>query len=254
MTLKEAIIGRRSVRTYTTEPVKDSLLDDLKAFIANLKPLNSGIKADVAVISREDFNRNYRGLFVPGTAQHFIIISSVQKEGYLENAGFIGEQIALFLAQHEAGTCWLGFTAPRKPENSKLPHVVALCFGRPDNAPRRLSPEEANRMLIHEIVMGKISHPDLLPLIEAGRLAPSALNLQPVRYITESRNIFIYRKRPLISIPMLEALQCIDVGIAMANIYVQSDFTRAFIKEKNFPTPHGNCVYEYSAVDASSQQ
>ena len=252
MTRKDAIIARRAVRTYTTEPVKDNVLDELRRFMATIKPLHSSIKTSISILSREDYVRSYTTFMVPN-AQHYIVIRSVKKEGYLENAGFIGEQIVLFLTEMDIGTCWVGCARPKNDEEAgKLPYVITICFGRADNAPRRGSPDEAKRKLIHEIVMGKISHPSLLPLLEAGRLAPSGINLQPVRYITESTNIFIYRTRPLFGIRALDEMQAIDVGVALANIFVASDYKRVFVREKNYPTPQNGCIYEYTALDAEA--
>lgn len=252
MTRKDAIVARRSVRTYTAEPIKDSVLAELRKFIGTIKPLHSSIKTNISILSREDFTRKYHAI-LGHTAQHYIVIRSVMKDGYLENAGFIGQQIILFLTEQDVGTCWLGMAKPKATDDAgQLPYVAAICFGRSDNAPRRLSPEEANRKLLHEVVLGKISSPELLPLLDAGRLAPSAMNRQPVRYITEGTNIYVYRKRPMIALKYMEDLNCIDVGAALANIYVASDETRVFVKEKNFPTPQANCVYEYTALDAAA--
>lgn len=249
MTRKDAIIARRAVRTYTAEPLKDKQLLELRQFISSIKPLHSSIKININILSREDYTRNYHSFFAHNCA-HYLVIRSVKKEGYLENAGFIGEQIMLYMTEQGIGSCWLGMTSPKNAEVAgQLPYVITICFGRSDNAPQRRSPEEAKRKLLHEIVLGKISNPSLLDLLEAGRLAPSAFNMQPVRYITESTNIFVYRRRPLFAIEKLENMQRIDVGVALANIYVASDGKRVFIREKNFPTPQGNCEYEYTAIE-----
>lgn len=248
MTRKEAIVARRAVRTYTAEQLKDKQLGDLRQFIGTVKPLHSSIKISLNILSREDFCRKYYSVFAPN-APHYIVIRSVEKEGYLENAGFIGEQIVLYLTEQGIGTCWLGMVRPKDDEQGgQLPYVVTICFGRADNAPMRRSPDEAKRKLLHEIVMGKISHPSLLPLLDSGRLAPSSRNSQPVRYITENKRIYVYRKQPLFKLEMLENINMVDIGIALANIYIASDFTVSFVKEASYPTPQSGCVYEYTAI------
>ena len=248
MTRKDAIFARRSVRTYTEEPIKDSQLLELRKFIGTVHPLHSSIKININILSRADFQRNFHTTFAANAA-HYLVIRSVKKDGWLENVGFIGEQIILYLTEHDIGSCWLGLVSPKTETSGQLPYVITICFGRADNAPMRRSPDESNRKLLHEIVLGKISHPSLLPLLDAGRLAPSSMNSQPVRYITESTNIYVYRKRPLVAVNKLEAMQRIDVGVAMANIFIQGDGKWIFLREKNYPTPPANCIYEYSITE-----
>jgi len=88
MTRKDAIIARRSVRTYTEEPIKDKQLLDLRRFIGTLHPLHASIKININILSRADFQKNYRTTFA-ANASHYLVIRSVKKDGWLENAGFI---------------------------------------------------------------------------------------------------------------------------------------------------------------------
>ncbi|MDR1002461.1 MAG: hypothetical protein LBL82_04235 [Oscillospiraceae bacterium] len=245
MTRKEAIVARRSVRNYTGEPMKEELIDEIQDFIGTIRPLDWDIRTTIEILDSEDFDQMFKGIMVP-RASHYLVIRSATKEGYLENAGFIGQQIVLFMTQKEIGTCWCGGYMPRNDNTAgDLPYVVTICFGRSDNSPPRRSAEEAKRKHLHEIVFGKITT-ELLDYLEAGRLAPSAMNWQPVRYKTQGTNIYVYRKKPLFSIAKIEESQCIDVGTAMANIYVAANEKCDIVREKNYPTPSGNCVYEYT--------
>lgn len=221
----------------------ESVIEEIEDFIAQVKPLHDDIRTTVEIIDCEDFFAEFAGMFAP-KASHYLVIRSAEKEGYLENAGFIGEQIVLFMTQLGIGTCWCGsFHEKVENEAGQLPYIISVCFGRADNCPPRRSAEEAKRKHLHELVFGKITTV-LLNILEAGRLAPSAMNKQPVRYRTQGSNIFVYRKRGMI--PSFEANKCIDVGIALANMYVAADEKCVFVRDKNFPTPAGNYAYEYT--------
>ncbi len=243
MTRKEAIISRRAVRRYTGEPIAESIIDNILEFITQVKPLHDDIRTTIEIIDSEDFEAAFSS-FIGPRASHYLVIRSAKKEGYLENAGYIGQQIVLYMTELGIGSCWCGsYKQKYEDEAGQLPYVVCVCFGRSDNSPPRRSAEEAKRKHLHELVFGKIST-NLLDLLEAGRLAPSALNAQPVRYRTQGSNIYIYRKIALL--PFLDSTRGIDVGIAMANMYVASGEECIFVKEANYPTPSSKCIYEYT--------
>lgn len=248
MTRKEAIIARRSVRQYTGEPISEEMLEKIEEFAVSVTPLHSDIRLTVEIMDEEDYFRAFKGFGLHRSC-HYLVIRSADKPGYLENAGFIGQQIILYLTEKDIGSCWLGMASPRAEDGAGLlPYVATICFGRADNTPLRRSAEDAKRKHLDEIVYGKISDPTLLRLLDAGRLAPSAVNRQPVRYKTQSNNIYIYRKRGTFTFAQMERMQGIDVGAAMANIFVEADEKVSFIREANYPTPASNCVYEYTMV------
>jgi len=255
----EAIFERHSVRSYDFTELSPGILEDIKnsALNADTLGLSGGLELNYLnntdKIAQKHLFKGIIGQYGCVTAPYYLHCRASQSAYADIYTGICLESAVLDCTRFGIGTCWIGCTAPKNAEEPGLfPYVITICFGRPDNAPRRLNAEEAKRKLLHEIVMGKISNPSLLPLLEAGRLAPSAMNMQPVRYITESTNIFIYRKRPLICTTNIEEMQCIDVGIAMANIYIASDCKRVFVREKNYPTPQNGCVYEYTALDAEA--
>ena len=119
-------------------------------------------------------------------------------------------------------------------------------FGRADNEPFRRLPEEAPRRKLHEVILGRIARPEYLPLLDAGRLAPSAVNLQPVRYLTDNEGIHIFRVRPPVNGAALDTVQRIDVGIAMANMYVQCDCNCEIVRRSTPPDAGKNYLYEYT--------
>ncbi len=247
MEMKEAIVARRSVRSYTGEPLSPSLIDELAEFISGIKPLHDNIPVDIELYEAEDFHRDFaRSAMYRGT--DFVVLRSARNsQGYGQNVGFIGEMIALWLTHKGIASCWGGLAKQKTaPSRGQLPYMIAIEFGRGNNAPFRRLPEEAPRKKLHEILLNEISRPEYLSIIEAGRLAPSAMNLQPVRYYTRDDGIYICRKSMPLKNALIGDMQQIDVGIAMANMYVACDGDCVFVRQSAPPELPDDCIYEYT--------
>ncbi len=247
MEMKDAIVARRSVRSYTGQPLDPLLIDKLADFISGVKPLHDNIPVDVMLYEREDFHREF-ARSAPYRATNFAVLRSAMSiQGYLQNIGFIGEQIALWLTHKGISSCWAGMAKQKSvPSRGELPYVISVEFGRGNNAPFRRLAEEAPRKKLHEYLLNEISRPEFLPLLEAGRLAPSAVNLQPVRFLMEGDSIFICRKKPPVRYKSLDDIQQIDVGIAMANMYVMCDGNCLFVRQSSPPELPEGMIYEYT--------
>lgn len=247
MKMKDAIVARRSVRTYTGEPLRESVLDELMEYISHIKPLHDNIPVDIEICGAEDFHKDFaRSLIYRGS--YFIVLRSARTiRGYLPNIGFIGEQIILWLTHKGIGSCWVGMAKQRSlPARGELPYVMAIQFGRSDNAPFRRLPEESPRKNLHELLLNEISRPEFLKLMDAGRLAPSAMNFQPVRYYTKDDDLYILRRELPLRSRLISDLQQIDVGTAMANMYVMCDGQCTFVRQSEPPTLPSGCLYEYT--------
>lgn len=247
MEMKDAIVARRSVRSYTGQPLDPLLIDDLAEFISGIRPLHDNIPVDVMLYEQEDFHKEFARSAMYRATDFVVIRSAMSIRGYLQNAGFIGEQIVLWLTHRGIATCWAGMAKQKsQPSRGELPYVIAVEFGRGNNAPFRRLPEESPRKKLHEYLLGEISRPEFLPVLEAGRLAPSAVNLQPVRFLTAEDSIFICRKKPPVQYKYLDDTQQIDVGIAMANMFVACDGACAFTRQSSPPVLPEGIFYEYT--------
>lgn len=245
--MKDAITARRSVRTYTGEPLRESLLDGLADFIGGVRLLHDNIPVDVELCGREEFRKAFVRASLYRAPDYVVLRSALNIDGCLPNVGFIGEQIVLWLTHKGIGSCWAGLPAQRERlSRGQLPSVIAIEFGRADNAPFRRLPEESPRKKLHEVILDEISRPEFLPLLEAGRLAPSAVNLQPVRYLTKEDAVYILRKAPPPGLSALGRLQQIDVGIAMANMSVRCDGGCTFVRDDPPPSLPEGYLYEYT--------
>lgn len=247
MEMKEAIVARRSVRSYTGQPLDERVTDDLAAFISGIKPLHDNIPVDVILYGQEDFHREFARSALYRATDFVVIRSAMSIHGYLQNAGFIGEQIVLWLTSRGISSCWAGMAKQKsQPSRGELPYVISVEFGRGDNAPFRRLPEDSPRKKLHEYLLGEISRPAFLPVLEAGRLAPSAVNLQPIRFLPEGDCIYICRKKPSLKYTYLDNMQQIDVGAAMANMYVSCGGKCAFVRQSSPPELPAGYLYEYT--------
>jgi len=217
--MKEIIRKRKSIRKYDPTPLDAATLEKVQAQIENVKSLYPGIKFSIEVVSKT------KGLFNI-KAPHYLVFRSEEKDGYLENIGFIGQQLDLFLFASGIGTCWLGAAKPPKKEKLEKvlePHVICMAFGNPAEPLYRES-SGFKRKPLSEISEGT----DLR--LEAARLAPSAVNAQNWYFIAQDGKILCYRKKsnPLLGL-IYNKMHAIDMGIAICHIAEESEdfhFTR----------------------------
>lgn len=219
MDLLEAIKIRKSTRKYKEEDVSLELQDKILAFCENTKKLYSDILTKCVILSKKDIK-----CILPFVTNQTIVLYSEEKEGYLENAGFIMQQVDLYLKTLGLGSCWLGMgkTKEELSNYDNLKYVIMLTFGYPDGELAR-SESEFKRMSLNEIS-------DIIDdRLEVARLAPSSVNSQPWYFTHVDDIIHVYRmSRGLIKIDRLEKMNQIDIGIALCHLYVAYPNTFTF--------------------------
>ncbi len=133
------IYKRKSIRKYRREPLESSELKDLQKFMEELTPLYEDIKTEIVILSEKDIK-----LLVSIKSPQYIAIYSEAKDGYLPNAGFMLQQVDLYLSANGIGACWLGLGLPQKESASRngLEFVITLAFGYADEPLHRQSTAE----------------------------------------------------------------------------------------------------------------
>ena len=203
MTLDEAILKRRSIRSYDMEELEPEIIDGLVDFLSELKVPDDTIDWNFDILPLDDMRNILNG--IPRLqAPHYLVIRSEKIKNCLQNAGYIGEMAVLWLTAHGIATCWQS-TLDVEPEHDfpdVLPYITTVAFGR-STEPFRSDPSE-----IKEIM-------------ELTWMAPSCMNAEPVRYLVDTHRIHIYRKNnKLLKFNQLNYYQCLDVGVAMAHLEV----------------------------------
>jgi len=237
--LYRAIFERRSVRKFEDVELKEGVLARLRKFTSEVRPLFPEIRTDFRVVGPEDV----KGLFKV-KAPHYMVAFSERKDGDAANAGFMLQQVDLHLVSIGLGSCWQG--GPRltrsSREGSELDPVILLAFGIPLRDERRRVVSDFDRRPLSEIT--EISgHDDIL---EAARLAPSAMNRQPWYFTAgENGSINVYAARSAVG----ERMNLVSAGIALCHMWLAAahlGLSVGFDREPDeTPGPKG---YDYVAT------
>lgn len=212
--LYETIFKRKSIRKYEQTALPGEVQKSILDRIGRLKPLFGNIKVEFKLVPGSRVKS-----LVPIKAPHYLAVFSEQKEGYRENAGFMTQQMDLFLSSTGVGTCWLGMAKPAREilEQSSLSYVISLAFGPPREPLHRAGPAEFKRKSLEQIT----DMEGAKQLLEAVLLAPSAVNGQPWYFSGAGDLIHCYRiKHGFIKSALYDDLNRIDMGIALCHLWL----------------------------------
>ena len=230
MTLKETIYCRKSTRSYTGEALEEAVLNDILAFAENTRSLVPGIRTCAKLLSAEQVS-----CVQSWKTPHFLAFYSEEKELFQENIGFRYQQIDLYIQSLGLGSCWvgLGYISDENTCPEGMKPVILMPFGKAKEEPWREA-EDFRRKELHEI-----SHlPD--KRLEPARIAPSATNSQPWYFIHGDGVIHTYQMvLGPIKKRMLGRFNHMDMGIALAHMYVSNPDTFEFFRVEDAPEKDG---------------
>lgn len=225
MTLQQMIEKRSSCRSFTNKPVVSALLAKIQAF--SMKPLYPELAVHWEILSRDQVK-----CICPWTTRQLIAVYSQKGEGWLENVGFLFQQMDLYLQSLGLGACWLGM-GKLNPKTAKpvenMEFVILLAFGYPKRDPLRRSGADFRRKAPEKIA----DFPD--EKLEPARLAPSSVNSQPWYFTHAGEMIHAYCRGS-------GDMNRIDMGIALAQLYVANEEAFRFLRHSDPPFME-NTVY-----------
>lgn len=230
----DAVFERRSRRQFNNKPIAPEVLTHLIDFSNLLNKKISGAKVEIVNHSPDDVFKGAIGSYgkIKGAPVYVAFIGNTQDPYVQEKVGYIGECFILEAASLGLGTCWVGG------------------FFRPDEVKRQITIRQNERVLavsplgyaseqysLQEKIMSgfvsghkrkgieaicpqgfKTDWPAWVKLaLEAGRLAPSAVNRQPWRFSVDTDAIKISVDNLKDSYHISKRLDC---GIAMIHIEI----------------------------------
>ncbi len=193
MTRYEAIFRRKSVRKYKKEEVDEAILEKIR----NFGPDTVGVRPDIPVKWRiyKGSDHKVKGLFQVKAPYYAALYSEVCGDGQI-NGGCLMEQLVLYLHTLGIGSCYQGSAKLREEAEDGMELLMILAFGYPDE-PLERKKTDFKRAELKKLVKttGPVNR-QLRGLLEPARLAPSALNQQPWRFVAAENRIHLFVKRP----------------------------------------------------------
>ena len=208
--LYEMIFKRKSFhlfRNIGNEKITLEELKDIENKFKELKPLDDSIKVKIKIV--KDSTTCIRG------QEYCILFYSEKKDNYLQNIGYLGEQLDLYLVSKNIGTLWFGIGKVKEKELDGLDFVIMIAIKKVDSEDKfRKDMYKSKRKELSEIWEGN-SYLDIANIV---RFTPSACNTQPWKVVVSEKELKVYRyrkegKRGIMPKDMVIYYNQIDMGI-----------------------------------------
>ena len=223
--------------------ISDEEYEMIQDYFRNIVPLYPDIRVEMRIADNEETTCK-RG------QEKVILLYSEEKDNYLMNIGYIGEQLDLYLASMNIGTLWFGLNKAEMDDYDSLKYVIMIAIGKVPESSFRKDMFKAKRKELSEIYTGK----DIKGIGNIVRFAPSACNTQPWKVINKNNVLEVYRYRSpirkwVMPVDGVVHYNHIDIGIFMCFIelcflHENIGFDRKlYVDDKN---EEMNLVCEYS--------
>ena len=245
--LYEMIFKRKSFHLFRNigkEHITDEELEESENMFYKFQPLVKNIKVKIKVV--KDSTTCKRG------QEYCVLFYSEIKENYLQNIGYLGEQLDLYLVSKNIGTLWFGIGKVKEKELDGLQFVIMMAIAKVDSADKfRKDMFKSKRKDLSEIWNGNF----YMDVAEIARFAPSACNTQPWKVEASEKQLNVYRyrkegKRGIMPKDMVIYYNQIDMGIFLCFLDLclsknKIDYNRTIYTEKDHESEY-NLLAEYN--------
>lgn len=240
--LYKEIFRRKSFHTFREridEPISKKELDDILDAFNSFDRLNDN---RVEIKIEKDNHGN-----IIRNSEYVIKIYSEQNEGYLQNVGYLGEQLDLYLVSKNIGSLWFGIAKSDEVYNG-LKYVILIAIAKVSSFRKDMF--KSKRKQLEEIWIGED-----LGIADIVRFSPSACNSQPWFVENKDNKLFVYRKSKSGKVGIMPKnasvfYNQIDIGIFMCILEIcllndNIEFTRKLFEDnQEFDTPQLNAIYQ----------
>lgn len=183
-------------------------IDEIKKTYETFTPLYADIKTEIKIVPAKE-TACKRG------QQYCILLYSKKKDNYLQNIGYLGEQLDLYFVSQYIGTLWYGIGKTDEPSSEGLDFVIMIAISKIDDKKKfRKDMFKSKRKTVDEIWFGE----PINGVTDIVRFAPSACNTQPWIVERSGSILKVYRykkqgKRGMMPVDKVLYYNQIDVGI-----------------------------------------
>lgn len=224
MTNYEAVFNRCSVRKYKMELIPADFFRKMNKFLDRLTPLYPNIDWKFVLFNAMDDEGSTKGIFRV-KAPYYLVCYTKDDPNAWKQAGYLTEQVVLYLTAHGIGTCYQGGArAVLDDEPEGMDQRIVLAFGYPEGQLYRES-GSAKRLPITDLCIFKEEPtPQESMVLAASRLAPSSINSQPWRFVVYSNRIHIFARDNLLSkVTVTRDMRDIDMGIVLYHMALAAE-------------------------------
>ncbi len=195
-------------RNTGNEKITNDEIENIKKAYLKFNSLNPDIRTAIKIVPADEADCN-RG------AEFCILMFSEIKDGYLQNIGYLGEQLDLYLVSKNIGTLWFGIGKPESKTFDGMDFVIMIAMRKiSDEKKYRKDMFKSKRKPLSEIWKGD----RLTGITEIAGFAPSACNSQPWFVINENGKLSVFRykkegKRGIMPADKVSYYNRIDIGI-----------------------------------------
>ena len=195
-------------RNIGDEPISPDEVNKILDVYASLRPLFPTIRTAIKIVPGQETTCK-RG------QEYCILLYSEKKENYLQNIGFLGEQLDLYLVSRNIGTLWYGIGKPETSTFDGLDFVIMLAIAQIDGETKfRRDMFKSKRRPVEDFWIGD----PIEGVTEIVRFAPSSCNTQPwlIEHTDGTIKVFRYKKpgkRGIMPVGRVSYYNRIDIGI-----------------------------------------
>ncbi len=204
----QALKVRKSRRTYREEEIEVEEMQELKEFTAKLNDQLDGVRMKIVESGGDEIYAGLVGSYgkIKGPSSFVVFIADSEVDYQQEKVGYLGEAFILEATAKELGTCWVGgfFKESQVSNYVNLKNSEEIIAVSPVGHSKEnyslaekfisLVSRSRKRKSLDQLCEGgfKESWPTWVQTaLKAARLAPSAVNRQPWRFVVKEDSIVV---------------------------------------------------------------